>query len=50
MRTCEGSAHEVQNRALDPLGLGLQVAVNHLMCVLGTELHTWVLWKSSKCS
>lgn len=50
VHTCEGSAHEVQKRALDPLGLVLQVAMSHPVCVLGTELHTWVLWKSNNCS
>lgn len=33
-----------------PLGLVLIVAMSHQMCILGTELHTWVLWKSNKCS
>lgn len=39
--------HAGQKRVLDLLELDLQVAGNHLMSVLGTELRSWKTNKSS---
>ena len=45
LRVC--SVQGSQKRMLDPLELGLQVAVNHQV---GAGKQTWFLCKSSKCS